>query len=194
MKKLVNLGLLVLSAFLVYFIYASIKEPVAFMEEKNRRKDLVANRLKEVRSAQEIYKSMKGYYAPNFEELVRGLRNDSIKIVKQVGDEDDPTQAGKPIETEVIMESAMTEVIKQKINLDSLGYIPFTNKQRFNIESDTIEYQGTKINVIQVSTRWAVFMGEFADKKFRKYDSSYDPENLIKFGDLNSPSIGGNWE
>jgi hypothetical protein len=37
-------------------------------------------------------------------------------------------------------------------------------------------------------------MGKFADISFKKFDNRYDPESRVKFGDLNSPSLTGNWE
>ena len=45
----------------------------------------------------------------------------------------------------------------------------------------------------KVGTPYATFMGDFASLKYSKYDQKYDPANPIKFGNLNSPNLAGNW-
>jgi hypothetical protein len=64
----------------------------------------------------------------------------------------------------------------------------------FDIAADTIEYQKTTVSVVEVGTKWKNFMGKFADPKYGKYDSRYDPNGTIKFGDMLKPNISGNWE
>jgi hypothetical protein len=61
------------------------------------------------------------------------------------------------------------------------------------MEALEIEYQGTKVPVVQVGTPYSSFMGSFGSLKYSKYDQKYDPANPIKFGNLNSPNLSGNW-
>ena len=37
-------------------------------------------------------------------------------------------------------------------------------------------------------------MGPFGDAKYKKYDKYFDPEKMLKFGDLTTPNLNGNWE
>ena len=78
MKVAINLLLTALIFLLIYMIYTSIREPIAFQEEKGRRVDVVIARLKQIKTSQEIYRSIKGTFAGSFEELVNVLKNDKI--------------------------------------------------------------------------------------------------------------------
>jgi hypothetical protein len=37
-------------------------------------------------------------------------------------------------------------------------------------------------------------MGIYGDKKFQRYDQTYDPSKPIKFGDLSKPTLSGSWQ
>ena len=71
--------------------------------------------------------------------------------------------------------------------------MPYTTGDVYTIAADTLTYQSTLVNVVEVSTRWKNFMGEYANPRFMKYDNSYDPNKTIKFGDMNAPNLAGNW-
>jgi len=194
MKYLINIILLLIVAFLGYLLYTSIKEPIAFGETKDRRQNVVVDKLREIRTAQEIYRSIKGQFAGSFDSLAYTLKTDSIPFVKIIGDPDDPTNQDKFQKT--ITYSAAYDSIKALgINLDSLKYVPYAdNGATFEIAADTIEYQKTTVGVVEVGTKWKTFMGKYGDKRFSKYDASYDPNKTLKFGDMNTPNISGNWE
>lgn len=193
MKYVVNFIVLALIVFAAYLLYASIQEPIAFQNIKQYRSDVVSSRLKDVRAAQEIYRTIKGKFAGSFDSLSYVLKNDSIPYVSIVGDPDDPQNMDKVIRTTTYT-MAYDSIKALNINLDSLRYIPFTDGKTFSIQSDDIEYQSTKVNVVEVGTRWVEFMGAYGDIKYQKYDKSYDPNKPFKFGDLNTPSLSGNWE
>jgi len=182
-----------LIALLAYMLYSSIKEPIAFGEAKDYRKGKVVNKLETIRKAQEIYRSITGEFASSFDELSNTLTNDSIPFEKIIGDPDDPTNADK-FERFITYSLAIDTIRALGINLDSLRYIPFSGGKSFEIAADTIEYQKTTVSVVEVGTKWKNFMGKYADPKYGKYDSRYDPNKTIKFGDMLKPIISGNWE
>ena len=95
MKVAINLLLTALIFLLIYMIYTSIREPIAFQEEKGRRVDVVISRLKQIKTSQEIYRSIKGTFAGSFEELVNVLKNDKIPFEKIENDPSDPTNEDK---------------------------------------------------------------------------------------------------
>ncbi|NNE27785.1 MAG: hypothetical protein HKN09_13145 [Saprospiraceae bacterium] len=55
-------------------------------------------------------------------------------------------------------------------------------------------YQSTLVSVVEVGTRWKEFMGEYGSIRYAKYDNSYDPNRMLKFGDMSAPNLTGNWE
>lgn len=193
MRYVINIILVLFIILLAYALYSSIKEPIAFGEAKEYRKGKVVSKLETIRKAQEMYRGIKGQFASSFEDLSFTLKNDSIGLEKIIEDENDPSNAD--LFTRITTYSMAYDSIKTMgINLDSLKYIPFGNGKTFEIEADTIEYQKTTVSVVEVKTKWKNFMGEFADPKYAKYDSRYDPNNTIKFGDMLKPNISGNWE
>lgn len=192
MRLVLNVALLLVIGVLIWLLVAGIREPIAFQAEKTKRKDRVAERLTDIRTSQELYKSIKGDYAGSFDTLVQVLKTDSIPEYKIIGDPDDPENSEFTIDT--IYFSAYDSIVSLEINLDSLRFVPYSGKKEFRIETDTMTYQKTLVNVLQVSATYKDFMGRFASNRYAKYDKSYDPNSIIKFGDMNSPNLSGNWE
>ena len=193
MKLIISLVLALVIAFLGYLLYANIQEPIAFQKVKNEREDVVVSKLKEIRTAQELYRDITGHFSNNFDTLSYVLTNDSLVFENIMGDPDDPTNS---VFIRTISKSAAIDTIRALgINLDSLRYVPY-NKEgaKFDIYADTMTYQSTLVNVVQVATNWKSFMGSYGSVKYSKYDNSYNPNKLLKFGDMNAPNITGNWE
>jgi hypothetical protein len=191
MRYILGIGLLLLNALLIYVLYKNIQEPIAFQKIKQDRGDVVVDKLKEIRTTQEIYRAITGEFASSFDTLKYVLTNDSIpfEVLEQLDERNDV------FKKTVTYTAAIDSINSLGINLDNLQFVPYTdNKSAFDIAADTITYQQTNVPVVQVGTRWKVFMGEYADPKYAKYDKSYDPNNPLRFGDMNAPNISGNWE
>ena len=194
MKLIINLVLLAIGAFLVYLLVDSIKEPIAFGDVRVARTDAVVERLKEVRTAQQLYRDVTGEgFAKTFDTLTQVLREGRIPIVSVFGDVDDPNFDGQ-IRYDTTFVSAYDSIQRLGINLDSLRYVPYSGGQQFTLQADTTTYQQTLVDVVEVKTKYSAFMGEYADPKFKRYDQSYNPDKDLKFGNLSSPSLSGNWE
>lgn len=195
MRKVINLALILITLVLTYWLYTSIKEPIAFHSERDKRKDAVIASLKNIQIAQDVYRMVTGNFANNFDSLSSVLKNREIEIAKLESDPSDPTNQDKFIKT-VSYKSAkdsLFSMLGKQINIDSLRFIPYTDGKTFEIDADTLTHQGSLVNVVQVGTKYKEFMGEFANPSYKKYDKFYDPEKMIKFGDMNSPNTNGNW-
>lgn len=194
MRVVINLILVLIAFFLVYALYSSIAEPIAFKNETEKRRNAVTAKLMKVRTAQEAYRDITGKFAHNFDTLADVLENGEFRIIKVLGDPDDPDFTGV-IEYDTILRPAADSMRKMlKINnFDSLRYVPYSRKT-FNIEAKVIEYQKTKVPVVEVGIPWKEFMGKFGDPSYRRYDQNYDPEKPLKFGSLYAPNLAGNWE
>ena len=192
MKTVINAVLLVIIAILAYVLFGSIREPVAFKAEKERREEAVIQKLIEIRKAQELYRGITGAYASNFDTLADVLRNGRFAIISVTGDADNPN--AQEVVRDTVYKSAIDSVRTLGLSLDSLRYVPFGKGATFSIAADTVTYQSTVVNVVEVGVPRKVFMGKYADTRFAKYDDSYDPNSILKFGNLNAPNISGNWE
>lgn len=194
MKKVINLFLILITIVLGYSLYNSIQDPIAFQEARDKRKDAVVEVLKKIQTAQDIYRVAHDKYANNFDSLTSGLINGKITITKTEPDPKDPENQDKFVHTYTYKNAADSLfVLIGKTNLDSLRYIPYGGGKTFDIDADTIRQQSTLVPVVQVGTRWKDFMGEFGNTKYKKYDKFYDPDKLLKFGDMNSTNTNGNW-
>lgn len=192
MRLLFNIIIIALIALLAYMLYNSINVPIKFQAEKQKREAKVIAQLEDIRDAQEIFRKITGKFAGDFDTLAHVLRNDSIPTINLEEDPEFPGDPDKFIKT-TTYSAAIDSIRSLGISLDSLGYIPYASA-KFDIEADTLRYQSTLVNVVQVGTKYKNFMGDFADPKFAKYDQSYNPEKLIKFGDLTKPNISGSWD
>lgn len=193
MRIIINIVLLLLIVFFGFLLYSNIQEPIKFQAEKNKRKDSVVAKLVQIREAQEMHRSITGKFSNDFDSLSHVLRTDSIiRNEKIVVDQEDPENKELWV-TETVKIPAIDSVRTLGFNLDSLRYVPYTDGLKFSIQADTMTYQKTLVSVVEVGTRWKDFMGEYANPKYKKYDDSYEPMAMLKFGDMNKPSIGGSW-
>lgn len=192
MRLVINLVLVLITLALLYVLVDSIREPIAFETARSKREQRVINKLIEIRRAQEMYRGVTGQFANNFDTLNDVLRNGEFRIVSIIGDPDDPDKTAVKYDT--IYKKAIDSVQAMKINLDSLRYIPFSGGQVFDIAADTLTYQQTLVSVVEVGTSRKTYMGKYGDDRYKKYDNTYDPNSVIKFGDMNSPKLAGNWE
>lgn len=193
MKYAINLLVLGVIGFLAYTLYTGIREPIEFRAEKDRRKDVVVTKLQNIRIAQEIHREIKGHFANSFDELKSVLLTDSIPFYQLLPDPADPENPDKYIRN-TIYTNAADSIRNLGIDLDDLRFVPYTEKSaQFEMQSDTTTYQKTLVPVMECMTRWNVFMGPYADSRFRQYDDNYDPDKKIGFGSMSSPNLEGNW-
>ncbi len=192
MKWIINILLLALIAYLAYTLYLNIREPITFQNIKNERESAVVAKLKDIRKAQEVYRAVTGNFAKNFDTLFYVLRNDSIMIENIEGDPDDPENTNF-IRT-IIYKSALDSITNLGVELEGLEIVPYTDNEVFSIDADTMTYQQTLVSVVEVGTRYKTFMGQYGSLAYAKYDNSYDPNNFLKFGNMNAPNLTGNWE
>jgi hypothetical protein len=194
MRIVFNILLLAVAAVLAFLLYRSIEEPIAFSDVRSKRSEAVIERLREIRTAQEMYRDITGMFAPNFDTLLDVLRTQDFRLISVIGDPDDPNFDGI-IRYDTTYRSALDSIVGMGIKLDSLRYVPYAPEgTTFSIAADTIEYQQTNVPVVEVGTTWKSFMGQYAAARFSSYDQKYKPNSVLKFGDMNRPSMAGNWE
>lgn len=193
MRILINLVLAAIIIGLIWVLISSIREPIAFKAEKERRERAVIDKLMKIRTTQEAFRNIKGGFANSFDSLSYVLETDSFSIISVIGDPDDPDFTGDIIYDTTYM-PAIDSINAMGINLDSLRFVPFGNGAEFEIQADTITYQSTNVPVVEVGVRRKYFMGPYADPRFARYDNSYDPNSYVKFGNMNAPNLSGNWE
>ena len=193
MRVIINIVLVAVVLFLLYVLYQSIKEPIAFKQVRDARQSAVVDKLIRIRDAQKAYAGVTGgSYADSFDSLKYVLMNDSFEV-EQIFEQTDPDSDEEFIRV-VTMVAAADSIRRAGIVLDSIEYVPFTRGEKFTISADTLTYQKTLVDVVEVGVPVKNFMGKYADVKYKKYDNNYDPNKVLKFGDMNRPTLSGNWE
>lgn len=193
MRTLFSLLFLVLAFVLAFLLYKSIEEPIAFNAERATRTDAVSSKLEMIRDAQDLYRDITGEYAATFDTLKEVLTTGQLLSIRVVGDADAVDGGIVTYDTTYI--AARDTTAGLGIILDDIEIVPFTDgKVKFDIDAKQIEYQSTNVPVVQVGVRQSAFMGEFGNKKYQRYDQSYDPAKPIKFGDLTKPTLSGSWQ
>ena len=71
MKTIIQIVLWIVCIFLGYLIFKSVNAPIEFNKVRKERFSEVIAKLKDIRNAQEAYKSVNGRYAGNFNSLIQ---------------------------------------------------------------------------------------------------------------------------
>lgn len=88
-KIVVEVILLAAIGGLVYWLYSNIMAPVKFNKERDIRKEVAVQRLKDIRTLQVAYKSVTGKFNSSIDSLKQFYENGEMEIVMQIGSMDD---------------------------------------------------------------------------------------------------------
>lgn len=192
MKIAIQLGLAVVAIILSYFIYDGIQNKIIFQEKAQARREVVQNRLMKVVIAQKAFKSERGRYSANFDELLNFLNNDSLTVIKAIGNVPDSLTEVQAVELGIVIRDTSLvparTTFAETFSVDSIRYIPFSNGNEFKIKADVIEKNKVNVNVFEVSaTLEDVFNGLITKNE------NIDLDDKIQVGSLTEPITTGNW-
>lgn len=175
-KKIVSVLLLFVIAGLVYACIKSIMEPINFNKQKAYRETVGIQRMKDVRTLQEAFKSVSGHFTSSADSLVDFYKNGKMEVIMQIGSNDDSLAVAN---TEKLKKSRrgitpeqMYELYKKgehlvfsisskvdvkdtlfntrnDFNIDSLKYIPFSQGDTIQMESVIKEVSGVKVPLFE---------------------------------------------
>lgn len=175
-KKIVSVLLLFVIAGLVYACIKSIMEPINFNKQKAYRETVGIQRMKDVRTLQEAFKSVSGHFTASADSLVDFYKNGKMEVIMQIGSNDDSLAVAN---TEKLKKSRrgitpeqMYELYKKgehlvfsisskvdvkdtlfntrnDFNIDSLKYIPFSQGDTIQMESVIKEVSGVKVPLFE---------------------------------------------
>lgn len=204
MKRFIFVVLLAaLNIILAYFIFNSVHSEIEFNKEAKVRIAENVQKLKDLRQVQTKYKHAKGTFADNFQALTHFLENDSISIVKAIGETPDTLTDIQALELgiisrdtayvlakETVFDEAYLESRNKNFTLDiaNLTTVPYSNAV-YSINAGQVEKGKVIVQVFEISTNYGtVFNGLDAENK------SYDLDALLKVGSMDEASLNGNWK
>ena len=200
--KQIALILIPLNIILAYFVYNSINSEVEFQQVAKVRVAENVQKLKDLRQVQIAYKKVNNTYSNNFESLIDFLENDSMAIVKAIGETPDSLTDAQALELGIISrdtayvlakETVFDEVYlssrneKFPLDLSTLTTVPHSD-QNYSVDAGMVEKGKVVVQVFEISTTYgAVFTGLDAENK------SFELGNLLKVGSMDEASLNGNW-
>lgn len=175
-KRIVSVLLLFVIAGLVYACIRSIMEPINFNKQKDYRESVGIQRMKDVRTLQEAFKSVTGHFTASSDSLVDFYKNGKMEVIMQIGSNDDSLavanteklkKSRRGITPEQMYElykkgehlvfsiSSKVDVkdtlfnTRKNFDIDSLKYIPFSQGDTIQMESVIKEVSGVKVPLFE---------------------------------------------
>ncbi|MCT4614585.1 MAG: hypothetical protein N4A49_06900 [Marinifilaceae bacterium] len=211
------LGLVIIV--LGYLCFQSIYRPLTFTDViKKQRYEAIANRLKNIRTAQVAFKEVNGQYTGSFDTLINFIKNDSLPLIKSIGSlTDEQVEAGMT-EKEAVKKGFITRdtvmvpvfqtifndpKVPKPTNAEDMRYVPFTGKKfTFDLAAgEVVTGSSLKVKVFEAK----VSNMKIFDDIYNEFEEEILQENgnRIRLGKYPGLKVGsleeannnaGNWE
>lgn len=210
MKTALNIVFAIIIVVLAYLIVESIMKPIRFNKEKDIREAAIKERLIDIRTAQEAFKSVKSRYTGSFDTLITFLKTDSLPLVFKRGSlTDEMIAEGITSEREAVKKGLISRdtsyiavrdsVFHKNYPIDQLRYVPGLEKTEFQMAAGTVMTTSmVLVNVFEAYVLNDVFLADLDRQLVVNYN---DQRTKItgfpgmKVGDIRVPNNNaGNWE
>ena len=210
MKTALNIVFSIIIVVLAYFLVESIMKPIRFNKEKDARETAIKERLIDIRTAQEAFKSVKGYYTGSFDTLITFLQTDSLPLVFKRGSlTDEMIASGITTEKEAVKKGLISRdtsyipvrdsIFDKGYPIDQLRFIPGIEKTEFKMSAGRVMTTSmVLVNVFEAYALNDVFLSDLDRQLVVNYN---DQRTKItgfpgmKVGDVRVPNNNaGNWE
>jgi type II secretory pathway pseudopilin PulG len=206
MKTILQIVLWIVCIFLGYMIYKSVTGPIEFDKVKKERFAEVIERLKDIRNAQEAYKTVNGRYANNFNDLVSFVDTGRYTITQQRDSsymEFDRVYQIDMLKEVTIIDTLGFVAVKDSLFKNSDRYkqmmnVPYaSNNETFTMKADIVEKSGYKAPVFEAKVPKSVILGDQPKDLLARENAQISVEEVngteIKVGSLTEVSTSGNW-
>lgn len=222
-RTLISILLVLFVVVLAIFAARSIMRPEKFRQTYELRKSANVTNLETIRCAQTIYKNVYKKYASSIDSLADFVENGTVEVEKTIGNFPDTMsqeQAFKLglITKKIVKIPAIDKMMELDPNLTrenfkNFQYIPFSDKQKYEIQTGSIASKTYEIPVYRIdvskdqilvnmdrsiSPEGAGVFRKFWNKIFynnlaeeEQYRSQYGD---IYMGSLTEASTAGSWE
>ncbi len=192
----IALGVVIIG--MAYFLYASIMKPVRFNEEVSRRNESIANKMKDIRTAQTLYKQFNNSYTSSFDTLINFLKTGQIPVVKIVPDPNDTTFTRTINDTVGFINIADSLYGKRpNFRIEDLSVIPHSDGRRFEMQTGKIDKGGVMVSVLEILVPYEYYLYDLDKQDVTNLTERMKGLNRfpgIKMGSLTEASTDGNWE
>jgi len=210
MKTVLSIVLSVIIVVLAFFLVQSIMKPIRFNQEKDAREAAIKERLIDIRTAQEAFKSVKGYYTGSFDTLITFLSTDSLPLVfKRGAMTDEMIAQGITSEQMAVKKGLISRdtsyipvrdsVFKKGYPLEDLRFVPGMKNTEFRMAANRVMTTSmVLVNVFEAYVLNDVFLSDLDRQLVVHYNDQRTKATGfpgMKVGDVNIPNNNaGNWE
>ena len=200
MKTAFQILLLAAVVGLSYWLYTIIMTPVEFDKVKTVRETAIIERLKDIRKAQQAFKSANGRYVNSFDSLINFIENDSLIFTISYGSADDSVAVAEGrVRTEEVKFAVIDTIFNKGYDASQIRFIPFTDNVEFIMDATKIT---TESNIeIPIFEAKAPFKAYLIDLDEQILINTIDAAKTIdkypglKVGSLTqTTNDAGNWE
>lgn len=206
MKTVLQIVLWIVCIVLGYLIYESVTGPIEFAKVKTQRYAEVIDKLKDIRNAQEAYKTVNNQYANDFESLITFVDTGEYVITTQ--------RDSSYMEFDKVYQIDLLREVKI---IDTLGYVsvkdslfgssdrykdmmkvPYAaNNENFTMKAEFIEQSGYRAPVFEAKVAKDVVLYDQPEDLVARENAQVSVEevngNEIRVGSLSKVSTSGNW-
>lgn len=206
MKTVIQIVLWIVCIGLGYLIYQSVTGPIRFNEVKQERFAQVISKLKDIRSAQEAYKTVNRKYAKDFNSLIKFIDTAHYTITQQRDSsymEFDKTYQIDMLKEVRLIDTLGTVSVKDSLFGDDSRYknlakVPTAqNNEEFKMEANIVNKSGFKAPVFEAKVEKNVVLYDQPQTLLDNENSQIGVEEVngswIKVGSLTEVSTSGNW-
>ncbi len=192
--KIILAAVIILLGFL---LFRSINKPVKFENNLTTRGEAIVAKLKDIRTAENLFRYQYGRYTSSFDSLKEFVKFGKIPEVKMIPDPNDTTFTRAISDTIGYINIFDSIFAKKNYPLDKLNEVPFSNGDLFSIMAGKINKGGVEVAVFEVSVRMEIYTKDL-DKQLvinrikELEDKSKFPG--LKVGSMTEASTDGNWE
>ena len=195
-----------LSGLFAYQIYQSINLPIKFEKVKKERFAEAIEKLKDIRDAQEAYRSVTGGFANDFESLVKFVDTAEFVLTQQ--------RDSSYMEFSQVYK---IDQLKEVVIIDTLGYrsvkdslfgtsdryrtmmdVPFAqNNEKFELKSDVLDKNGYRAAVFEAKVKKDIILWDQPRDLLAQENEQVSVDEVngteIILGSLTDVSTNGNW-
>lgn len=196
-SPLVKVILAIVIIVLGYFVFNSINTPLKFEQELSTRSDVVIAKLKDIRTAQTLFKALHKRYTTSFDTLIKFVKEGQIPEVKMVPDPKDTTNTRTISDTIGYVSIFDSIFSKKNYKLEELSLIPFSNNEKFTIQAGKINKGGVDVSVFEVTAPLETYSnGMNKQLVINRVQEMKDKNKFpgLKVGSMFEASTDGNWE
>ena len=198
MKAVIQFVLFIIIVVLGYLVYDSIMEPVRLNQEKSKRESAVVQRMKEIRSAEIIYKQLNGSFSNKWDTLVQFIDSAEIPVVKMIPDPEDTTFT-LTINDTVGYVRVYDSIFhgKKDVSLHDFMIAPFSGGDTIELHSGSIDRGGVTVQVFEAKIPYSSYLKGMDTQYIVNLTAGKKDIDLypgIRVGSMTEPSTDGNWE